>query len=146
MSKTSRLFSPCRPCFQGVKLHSSCSKTIASVFKFTMFVETFKPTIFSICSSLLNSGDKRSHKKFQILNLSRICCFSFATGSLVRIIAFFLSQISLDDSEGFDGGAMLLEKLMKITPKMNDEKRELREHVKSCFKVESKINFDLDRF
>ncbi|CAG5112714.1 Oidioi.mRNA.OKI2018_I69.chr2.g6897.t1.cds [Oikopleura dioica] len=49
-------------------------------------------------------------------------------------LLFLVRDWQLDDSEGFDGGSQLLEKLMKITPKMNDEKRELREHVKSCFK------------
>jgi len=49
-------------------------------------------------------------------------------------LLFLVRDWQLDDSEGFEGGDQLLEKLMRITPKMNDEKRELREHVKSCFK------------
>ena len=57
----------------------------------------------------------------------------------------FVVKKILDDSEGFKGGDQLLEKLMRITPKMNDEKRELREHVKSCFKVEKLLIFILSR-
>ena len=50
-------------------------------------------------------------------------------------LLFLIRDWNLDDSEGFEGGKNLLKKRMEITPKMNEEKRELRQHITQCFKV-----------
>merc|ERR1712131_345685 len=49
-------------------------------------------------------------------------------------LLFLVRDWNLDDTEGYEGGESLLKKRLEITQKMNDEKRELREHIKSCFK------------
>ena len=51
-------------------------------------------------------------------------------------LLFLVRDWNLDDSEGYDGGATLLAKRLEVQKGMNDEKRELREHIKSCFKVQ----------
>jgi len=48
-------------------------------------------------------------------------------------LLFLVRDWNLDDTEAYEGGEELLKKRLEITPKMNDEKRELREHIKSCF-------------
>ena len=50
-------------------------------------------------------------------------------------LLFLVRDWNLDDTEGYEGGESLLKKRLEITQKMNDEKRELRQHIKSCFKV-----------
>ena len=50
-------------------------------------------------------------------------------------LLFLVRDWNLDDTEGYEGGESLLKKRLEITSKMNDEKRELRQHIKSCFKV-----------
>jgi hypothetical protein len=54
-------------------------------------------------------------------------------------LLFLIRDWNLDDSEGYVGGQVLLNKRLVITPKMNEEKRDLRKHIMSCFKV----NFQL---
>lgn len=49
-------------------------------------------------------------------------------------LLFLVRDWNLDDTEGYEGGESLLKKRLEITQKMNDEKRELRQHIKSCFK------------
>lgn len=49
-------------------------------------------------------------------------------------LLFLVRDWNLDDTEGYEGGEHLLKKRLEITSKMNDEKRELRQHIKSCFK------------
>lgn len=50
-------------------------------------------------------------------------------------LLFLIRDWNLDDTEGYDGGEILLKKRLEVTPKMNEEKRELRQHIQSCFKV-----------
>ena len=50
-------------------------------------------------------------------------------------LLFLIRDWNLDDTDGYEGGAALLKKRLEITPKMNEEKRELRQHINSCFKV-----------
>ena len=50
-------------------------------------------------------------------------------------LLFLVRDWNLDETEGYEGGKSLLKKRLEITQKMNDEKRELRQHIKSCFKV-----------
>ena len=51
-------------------------------------------------------------------------------------LIFLVRDWNLDDTDGYAGGEALLKKRLEINPKMNDEKRELRQHIKSCFKVD----------
>lgn len=50
-------------------------------------------------------------------------------------LLFLIRDWNLDDTEGYEGGEILLKKRLEVTPKMNEEKRELRQHIQSCFKV-----------
>lgn len=49
-------------------------------------------------------------------------------------LLFLIRDWNLDDTEGYEGGANLLKKRLEVAPKMNEEKRELRQHIRSCFK------------
>jgi len=50
-------------------------------------------------------------------------------------LIFLVRDWNLDETDGYEGGQSLLKKRLEINPKMNDEKRELRQHIKSCFEV-----------